>query len=230
MRVCVIGAGAIGGFIGVRLAHAGADVSVIARGVTAEALRARGWRLQSDAGIVTATVRVATDAAELAAQDLVIVAVKAPALAAVAASRRCSARNGRHDGMNGVPWWFFHGFGGVCGMRLESSIRTARSRGDPARQVIGCVVHAAARPSPACLHIRSATPHRRRAARRIARACDRRSCARRRTSMWKLSDLHPARHLVQAVGQHDDEPGLGADRRHAGDILDDPLVNASASA
>jgi 2-dehydropantoate 2-reductase len=157
MRVCIIGAGAIGGFIGVRLRRAGADVSVIARGVTAEAIRARGWRLQTDAGILTATVRVATDAAELAPQDLVIIAVKGPSLADVAGRMAplLAAQTVVMTAMNGVPWWFFQGFGGVWeGMRLTSiDPHGTIAAAIPARHVVGCVVHAGCTtPEPGLTH------------------------------------------------------------------------------
>ena len=86
MKICVFGAGAIGGLFGVRLARAGAQVSVVARGSNAAALRTRGWRLQSGETVISALVQVAEKAAELGPQDLVIVAVKAPALPSVAAA------------------------------------------------------------------------------------------------------------------------------------------------
>src|SRR5437763_2297719 len=84
MNVCIIGAGAVGGLIGARLAHAGVDVSAIVRVETAAALRKHGWRLQIGGQTITAPVRVARDPSELPPQDYVVVAVKAPAMVAVA--------------------------------------------------------------------------------------------------------------------------------------------------
>ncbi len=145
MKVCIFGAGAIGGFLGVRLAQSGCDVSAVARGATAEALRAHGMRLQSGDSLTSAAVTVAEDPATLGVQDLVIVAVKGPAMASVA-SRIAPLLNAGTvvlTAMNGVPWWFFHGFGGkFSGTRLASidpdgSIAAAI----PDRHVIGCVVH-----------------------------------------------------------------------------------------
>jgi 2-dehydropantoate 2-reductase len=157
-RVCVVGAGAIGGFIGVRLALAGADVAAIARGATAAALRAHGWRLQSgDAESVAVPVRVSGDGANLGHQDLVVIAVKGPALASVAPhiASMLHADTIVMTAMNGVPWWFFHGFGGACqGMRLES----IDPHGDiaaaiPAGHIVGCVVHAGCTtPEPGVTH------------------------------------------------------------------------------
>lgn len=147
MRICIIGAGAIGGFIGTRLAASGNDVSVVARGATATALRQHGWRLEIAGSLTTAPAKVASAAAELGAQDLVIIAVKGPALASVAASIAplLHAQTTVFAAMNGVPWWFFQGFGGELeGHRLESI--------DPggfigaaiaSRHIVGCVVHAA---------------------------------------------------------------------------------------
>ncbi|AKJ27707.1 2-dehydropantoate 2-reductase [Caldimonas brevitalea] len=158
VKVCVYGAGAIGGFIGARLAARGAAVSAIARGANAEALRQHGWRLQTAAGLEQAPVQaVAEDAAQLGPQDLVVVAVKGHALASVA--RGIAPLLAAHTvvlmAMNGVPWWFFDHFGGPCaGVRLEAvdpggHIRAAL----PTEHVIGCVVHATcSMPAPGLVH------------------------------------------------------------------------------
>ena len=79
-KVCIVGAGAIGGFIGTRLAAAGrADVSALARGATLAALRQHGWRMNTASGLVQAPAWASDNAAELGAQDLVVIAVKGPA-------------------------------------------------------------------------------------------------------------------------------------------------------
>ena len=145
MRVCILGAGAIGGLLGTRLAQSGCDVSAVARGLTAAALRAHGMRVQSGEAVTSASVAVAEDPAELGAQDLVIVAVKGPAMAGVAAriAPLLSADTIVLTAMNGVPWWFFHGFGGKYeGTRLEAiDPAGAIAAAIPDRHVIGCVVH-----------------------------------------------------------------------------------------
>ena len=148
VKVCIYGAGAIGGFIGARLGASSCELSAVARGATLAALNARGMRLQLKDELVTAKVRAVEDPAALGAQDLVVVAVKAPALAAIA--RAIGPLIGPDTmvltAMNGVPWWFFHGFGGkYTGTQLKSvdadgSIAAAI----PSQSVIGCVVHAAA--------------------------------------------------------------------------------------
>ena len=146
MKLCIYGAGAIGGFIGTRLAARGQAVSAVARGATAQALRTHGWRLQLADGLVSAPVHVAEDAASLGQQDLVVVAVKAHSLRSVA--RGIAPLLGPDTvvltAMNGVPWWFFDSFGGaLSGLQLDA-VDPDRSiaRGIPAQHVVGAVVHA----------------------------------------------------------------------------------------
>jgi 2-dehydropantoate 2-reductase len=145
MRIAIYGAGAVGGFVGARLAAAGHDVAAVARGATLEAIRARGLRVESDGGATVARIAATDDPASLGAQDLVVVAVKAPALPGVA---RGIGPLLRHDtvvltAMNGVPWWFFDGFGGkLAGTRLASvDPEGAIAAAIPSRHVVGCVVH-----------------------------------------------------------------------------------------
>jgi 2-dehydropantoate 2-reductase len=146
MKVCIYGAGAIGGWIGVRLAQAGCDVSVVARGATLEALNRNGLRLNVGGETLAATVRASASPADLGPQDLVVVAVKAPAMADVAAAIRplLKADTIVLTAMNGVPWWFFQGFGGAFeGTRLKSvDPQGGIAEAIPARHIIGCVVHA----------------------------------------------------------------------------------------
>ena len=84
LRIAIVGTGAIGGYLGTRLAKSGASVTAIARGTTSAALRAHGWRIETDGVLVSAPAHVAPDDAEAGIQDAVIVAVKAPAMADVA--------------------------------------------------------------------------------------------------------------------------------------------------
>src|SRR5690242_2132161 len=84
VKVCIYGAGAVGGFIGACLARSGCKVSVIDVGPTLEALRSNGLRLQSQDELVTVPVTATDDPAELGVQDLVVIAVKSPALVHVA--------------------------------------------------------------------------------------------------------------------------------------------------
>lgn len=145
MKVCVYGAGAVGGFIGVRLARSGCEVSAVARGATLAALRDEGWRLETGGESIRESVRASDDPAELGPQDVVVVAVKATAMEQVAAgiAPLLGPDTVVLTAMNGVPWWFFDGFGGTYeGMRLESVDATgAVARGIPAHHLLGGVVH-----------------------------------------------------------------------------------------
>ena len=148
MKVCIVGAGAIGGFIGARLAAAGqADVSAVARGATLEALRRHGWRVESPAGDIATPARAASDARELGPQDVVIVAVKAPALAGAASQLAPLLRAGSVvvPAMNGVPWWFCRGVAGFDDPSLRSvDPQGAIEASIPFDAVLGCVVYASA--------------------------------------------------------------------------------------
>ena len=145
-KVCIYGAGAIGGWIGARLAQSGCDVSVVARGATLEALNRNGLRLNVAGETLMAKVRASASPAELGVQDLVVIAVKAPAMADVAAAVRplIGPDTVVLTAMNGVPWWFFDGFGGAFeGTRLKAVDPTgAIAEAIPARHIVGCVVHA----------------------------------------------------------------------------------------
>ncbi|TWJ14361.1 2-dehydropantoate 2-reductase [Geobacter argillaceus] len=145
MKICIYGVGSVGGFIGARLAHAGFELNAVAQGATLKALREHGLRLQSDGVFLTEKVHATDDPAELGVQDIVIIAVKAPALRYVA--QKIAPLIGPDTvvmtAMNGISWWFFEGFGGEhAGTRLASvdpdgSIGAAI----PAKNVVGCVVH-----------------------------------------------------------------------------------------
>ena len=142
-RVAIVGAGAIGIWIGARLAQAGCQLSALARGATLSALRSDGLRLQSGTKpLIQAAVQASDRAVDLGEQDLVVIALKAPTLAEVA------QLIGPHTliltAMNGVPWWFFDGFGGeLAGTRLQSIDPEGRiAAALPSAQVLGAVVHA----------------------------------------------------------------------------------------
>ncbi len=141
-HVGIVGAGAIGGWLGCGLAQAGCSISVLARGATLTALQQQGLRL----GAQSHPVRASADAQALGPQDLVILAVKAPALREVAQQVRplIGPETVVVTAMNGVPWWFFEGFGGaLAGTRLQSiDADGTLAAALPAAQVVGCVVHA----------------------------------------------------------------------------------------
>jgi 2-dehydropantoate 2-reductase len=145
MRVCVFGAGSVGGLIGGRLADAGHQVGLIARGAHLEAIRNNGLTVESGGRTIKVRPRASDRPQDLGPQDVVIVAVKGPALPDVvrAVSPLLEAETAVVFAMNGIPWWFFHGIGGPHDGRTLSSIDPdgALSRGIETRRIIGCVVH-----------------------------------------------------------------------------------------
>ena len=147
MKTCIYGAGAIGGWIGAGLAEAGCRLNVVARGATLEALQRDGLALMRGEVRTRVPVHASEDPETLGVQDLILVAVKAPALASVAA--RIAPLIGPETivltAMNGVPWWFLEGgFGGaLAGTRLAAvDPDGAIAAAIPAQHVIGGVVHA----------------------------------------------------------------------------------------
>jgi len=148
MKVCIVGAGAIGGFIGARLAAAGqAQVSAIAHRATLAALREHGWRLKQGDALVQAPAHAVEHARELGVQDLVVIAVKGPALTAVA--QAIAPLLGPDTmvlpAMNGVPWWFGQGVPALGPEPLQSvDPGGVIAKAIPLQHVVGCVVHASA--------------------------------------------------------------------------------------
>lgn len=149
MRICVVGAGAIGGFMAVKLAAAGADVSVVIRGAHLAAVRERGMKLIAEDGTETVQrLRASDRLADLGPQDSIILGIKAHQVAPVV--DEVAAALGSDTTLvttqNGIPWWYFFRHGGPYeGRRLESvdpgGLIWSRI---PADRVIGCIVY------PAC--------------------------------------------------------------------------------
>jgi 2-dehydropantoate 2-reductase len=150
VRVCIVGAGAIGGLLAVRLAVAGEEVSVLARGDTLTAARTKGLTLIEPDGsvVVSPPVAASADVAELGTHDVVLLALKAHQISAVADRLPVLY----HDRtvvvpvQNGVPWWFFQRLGGPFdGHRLESLDPDGTiEQHIPADRVIGCIAYPAA--------------------------------------------------------------------------------------
>ena len=149
MKVCVVGAGAIGGYMAVRIAACGHDVSVIARGPHLKAIREKGLKLVEAEQEVVATNLVATDVIrDLEPQDLVLLALKAHQIETVVDDLQ--ALFGPETVMvtlqNGIPWWYFQKLGGPYADRV---VRTVDPNGelfnriDPDR-VVGCIAYPAA--------------------------------------------------------------------------------------
>lgn len=148
MKICVFGAGAIGGYMGAKLAQAGADVSLVARGPHLAAMQANGLRLAEESGEITVPVRAEEDPAALGEQDYVIVTLKAHSVPPVVG--RMAPLIGENttvvSGVNGVPWWYFHKHGGdLEGTRLASvDPGNVQWNGFGPDRVLGCVVYPAA--------------------------------------------------------------------------------------
>ncbi len=146
MKVCIYGAGAIGGWIGSKLARAGCSVSVVARGATLDALQLHGLRLQQGDRFMSHAVASSASPEEFGVQDLVVLAVKAPSLPEVV--QHIAPLLGPDTivlaAMNGVPWWFLQGFGGELANRRLLSVDPdgALAKAIPVAHIIGCVVHA----------------------------------------------------------------------------------------
>lgn len=149
MKICIFGAGAIGGYMGVKLAQAGADVSLVARGPHLAAMKDKGLTLIEEGGDpVTVPVTASDNPADLGPQDYVIVTLKAHSVPPVVPMMQPLI--GDHttivSGVNGVPWWYFHKIGtDLEGTRLESvDPGNAQWDGFGPDRVLGCVVYPAA--------------------------------------------------------------------------------------
>jgi 2-dehydropantoate 2-reductase len=150
VKIAIIGCGAIGGFVGAKLALAGEQVTFLVRGANLEAVRAHGVKLlQADGSEqVARNVTASSDYAAVGPQDLVIVALKAHQLEPIL------AQVGRLFGpdtvvvtmQNGIPYWYFHQHGGALAGTVLRSVDPSGSitRAIPAERVIGCVVYPAA--------------------------------------------------------------------------------------
>ncbi|MFC7327131.1 2-dehydropantoate 2-reductase [Marinactinospora rubrisoli] len=147
MRTAILGAGAIGAYMGAALARGGAEVHLVARGAHLDALRANGVRVISPRGDFHVRPHATDDPRDIGPVDVVVLGFKAqhyagcgpllrpllgPATAVVAAQ-------------NGIPWWYFHGVEGPLAGRRVTSVDPdgAVSRAIPVERAIGCVVYAA---------------------------------------------------------------------------------------
>ncbi len=149
MKICIFGAGAIGGYMGVKLAQAGADVSLVARGPHLAAMQDKGLTLiEEDADPVTVPVTASDNAADLGPQDYVIVTLKAHSVPPVVDKMQplIGENTTIVSGVNGVPWWYFHKIGtDLEGTRLSTvDPGDAQWNGFGPDRVLGCVVYPAA--------------------------------------------------------------------------------------
>jgi 2-dehydropantoate 2-reductase len=158
MKICIYGAGAIGGHLAARLHRAGAEVSVIARGAHLAAIQANGLRVHAVDGEHYAPVRASSDPGELGRQDAVFVTVKAPGLPAVAASigPLLGPDTPVAFVMNGIPWWYFDHLAGPHEgkslPRIDPGDVLRRALG-PGRTIGGVVYSASAVTAPGVVEV-----------------------------------------------------------------------------
>ena len=160
MKIAVVGAGSIGGYLGGLLAAAGDDVTFIARGANLEAIRARGMKVVTEDGreVIAENVKVFDKMRDAGTFDTVLLTVKAHQVAAVAGDLHhlCDPNTSIVTMQNGIPWWYFQRHGGpfegthIAAADPDGSIARAV---DPAR-IIGTVVYpAAVLEAPGVVHV-----------------------------------------------------------------------------
>jgi len=148
MKVCVVGAGAIGGLLGARLADAGHEVSLVARGAHLAAIRAGGLAIKDEAGVRSRALPASDEPADFGPQDVVVLALKAysigPMLPRIA--RLLTPDTAVVTAINGIPWWYFCRAGGKFdGAPVEClDPGGAMVRALDPKHLVGCVVHGSA--------------------------------------------------------------------------------------
>jgi 2-dehydropantoate 2-reductase len=148
MKICIFGAGAIGGYMGAKLAQAGADVSLVARGPHLVAMRENGLTLIEETGTTHVPVTASDTAADLGPQNYVIVTLKAHSVPGVVDKIQplLGPDTTIVSGVNGLPWWYFYKHGGdLEGTHLASvDPGAAQWNGFGPERMLGCVVYPAA--------------------------------------------------------------------------------------
>ncbi len=224
MKICVVGAGAIGGLLAAKLSRAGEQVTVIARGPHLAAIRAHGLKLVEEGGTETVAKLAATDKiAEAGPQDLVVLGMKAHQVAAVVGDLPALYRPDTMvlTAQNGIPWWYFFKHGGPYeGRQLESvdpgGVIAANL---PLERVLACVVYPAA-------EIIAARRHQAHRGQPLLAVGDRQhsSTPRIKAGFGDADEgrlqgarrvRHPRRDLDEAVGQPQLQSGQRADPRDA---------------
>ena len=150
MKICVVGAGSIGGLLGVKLSLAGHDVTLIARGANLAAIRDKGMQLQMHDGteLVARNVRATDRIADVGPQDIVILGMKAHQVEPIVDDLRALY----HDDtvilpmQNGIPWWYFQRHGGLHEGKVVASVDPSGriANGIDPKRLLGCVVYPAA--------------------------------------------------------------------------------------
>lgn len=148
MKICIFGAGAIGGYMGVKLAQVGADVSLVARGPHLEAMQKNGLRLIEEDSDITVPVKASENPGDLGFQDYLIITLKAHSVSSIVDKVKplVNEKTTIVSGVNGIPWWYFH----KTGDEFEGTKLTSVDPGElqwnsfGPDKVLGCVVYPAA--------------------------------------------------------------------------------------
>lgn len=147
MKICIYGAGAIGGYMGVMLKRGGLDVSLVARGAHLEAIKTKGLTLVTKTETITERMPASRDPRDLGRQDVVIIALKAHQAWEAAEDLKplLGPETAVVTAQNGVPWWYFHGLDGQhADLRLRSVDPGDRQwKAIGPERVIGCTVYPA---------------------------------------------------------------------------------------
>lgn len=147
MKICIYGAGAIGGYMGVMLKRGGLDVSLVARGAHLDAIKSRGLTLVTKTETITEHMPASRDPRDLGRQDVVIIALKAHQAWESAEDLKplLGSQTAVVTAQNGVPWWYFHGLEGPhADLRLRSVDPGDRQwNAIGPQRVIGCTVYPA---------------------------------------------------------------------------------------
>ena len=148
MRICIYGAGAIGGYMGALLSLSGVDVTLVARGPHLQAMKKNGLKIISEGQEITAYPHCTDDPAEAGPQDYVIITLKAPSVPKVldAMQPLLGERTSVVTTANGIPWWYFYGLKGPWENHRLKSVDPGNRQwnGIGPERIIGCVVY------PAC--------------------------------------------------------------------------------
>ena len=148
MRICIFGAGAIGGYMGVRLLEAGADVTFLARGPHLAAMRASGVTLISEGKEIVVRPRLAATPEEAGPQDFVVITLKAHSIpgAAPEIAKLLGPSTTLVTAVNGVPWWYFYKHGGPFDGTRVQSVDPGGTLWEmlPPSACLGCIVYPAA--------------------------------------------------------------------------------------
>lgn len=147
MKICIYGAGAIGGYLGVMLKRGGCDVSVIARGAQLEAIKSKGCELRIGGEVYVESMQASQNPADLGVQDYVIIGLKAHQAWETAEQLRplLGPNTAVVTAQNGVPWWYFFGLEGPYANKRLASVDPGNRQWNAIgpERVIGCTVYPA---------------------------------------------------------------------------------------